>query len=123
MAAPRKNRPNLGLRELAAQHGYTPGEFSMRRLSMQARVLKSWQKDLARGLMPAELGHMTPEDAKTLIRQELDDFVKTEERWMAYFYPKMQAVETDLSISGELSLIDLLKQAASGKSNTDADEK
>lgn len=90
----------------------------MIRMAEQSKLLLRWQTDVARGRVPDELAHLEEDEAMSVARRELADMIENELKFLPYFYPKMQQVESDTRVSGELSLLDLLKAT-----NTDGSTK
>lgn len=90
-------RLNKGLREIADQLGYTPGEFSMMRFAQDAKTLKEWIEYLDKGTMPPELGNLSPSEARQLVRKEVADLVERERSWLPFFYPTLKAQDVTLS--------------------------
>lgn len=96
----RRGRLNKQLHEIAAAQGYTPGEFSVARFAQDAKKLKEWAKEIDRGLLPEDLGHMNINAASALVRREINDMIKRERDWLPFFYPQMKSTE----VSGSLNV-------------------
>jgi hypothetical protein len=105
----RADRGNVPLRELARAAGYTPGEVSMYLFAEDGVRMRRWAQDLSRGVVPDELGHMRPGEALSLARREMYAFLERERSWMEFFTPKLKATEADVSVSGDVTLLELLK--------------
>lgn len=92
-------RVKRGLRELAEALNYTPGEFALTRMSEDATRLSGWVADMARGLKPADLAHLSKEEARSLVAAEAAALMRQEKDWADYFHPKLRS--SDLSVSGD----------------------
>lgn len=86
-----------GLVELAAESGYTPGEFSMERLAADIARAREWMGYLAIDKTPPEFGRLKPHEARGVVRELLDDIEDRDQRWRDYFYPKLRSVESEVS--------------------------
>ena len=95
------------LRQVARRHGYEPGDFIIKRLAESRRQLDEWEGLLKAGTRPAHLMNMNDNQAKALIREERADLAKLELEVMPYFFPKLKSV--DLEASGEVTLLDILR--------------
>jgi hypothetical protein len=109
-----RGRPTKRLRELADEVGYSPGEVSVQVFAYDGRTIKRWLKDLSRGLVPEDLGHMRLGAASEFVYREARAYVDRERQWMEFFEPKQKAVESNVNLSGEVSLVDLLKAKRDG---------
>ena len=95
----RRGRLNKGLREIADQMGYTPGEFSLMRFAEDAKMLRAWVDHINAGTVPPELGNMRPHDARKVVRKEVQDLLERERAWLPFFYPTLKS--QDVTLSGD----------------------
>ena len=89
-AKPGKQQPKP-LADIAAELGYTPGEFTLTRINENTKRVGEWIYELRRGLVPddladagfgsvAECWPMVIEESKALERQELE--------WVVFFHSR-----------------------------------
>lgn len=97
-------RFNKGLREIAEQMGYTPGEFSLMRFAEDAKTLKEWLSFVDAGTVPPELGNLSVREARQLVRKEVADLVERERAWLPFFYPTLKAQDVTLSGNSDAPL-------------------
>ena len=95
------------LSELAKKHGYEPGVFVIKRLAEMRAQIEEWESYLEAGTKPPHLLDMNDNQARNHVRLERADLAKLELELLPYFFPKLKSM--DLGITGELSLLDVLK--------------
>jgi hypothetical protein len=101
-----------GIKDLAEKIGYTPGEFTLRRVAEDVERLERWGADLRRGLIPTDLEHVGGvAEARELYQLEVRALIDREGKILNYFHPTQKAVESDTRLSGEVTLLDMLKAA------------
>lgn len=95
-----KKVPGKSLDDLAKELGYTPGEFTLRRLVEDIQAVKTWREDYVRtGKMPPDL-NMDPADFRGFMLDSEVELAKREAALLDYFHPKKKAVEHKGSESG-----------------------
>jgi len=94
----RPGRTNRTLRDLAELHGFTPGEFSMIRLSEDVKRVVGWMDDVKKGVKPADFPRMSWSDLDDLITRESAALMEQERKYLPFFYATMKA--QDVSVSG-----------------------
>ena len=93
---PRKGRHRPAFRDLAEEHGYTPGKFTMRRMAEAGKMLDA-------AFEKYSLGVMTGHEKDTFFR-EAAEFCRDEAKYLDYFYPKMRSSEDSVQVEGSLTV-------------------
>lgn len=116
-------RQMKGLSELAAEEGYQPHAFTIRRQKELEPILEDWRRDLARGLVPpflaAEMGIHDVRCAWGFIRSCERDFIEADDKLAPFVYPKLRTVDTNLTANAGESLVELLTRANERDRKTD----
>lgn len=89
----RKKPPTLTMRQIAADVGYKPGQFSIARMASQIETIKRWGHDISHGVVPPELDVRNIETARKMLRMEMQDVLQQEMRMLEYFHPKRKSVD------------------------------
>lgn len=110
--APRKTRKLTALQtleQIALDSGYMPGEFQLRRLMEGVSRVREWDSYLNRGVCPPDFKNF---ETANRIRDKMANAVAEEEReLLPYFHAKKKHTDVTASITGEITLLDLLKRA------------
>lgn len=90
----------LGLVEMAAAEGYTPGQFSMQRLASDIARAREWIGYLDAGTVPPEFATLRLHEARAVAIELMDDIEKRDAAWRDYFYPKLRSIDAEVSGAG-----------------------
>ena len=108
----KRGRSNRGLRKLAEEHGYEPGEWSVKMQASLSELMHSWFDHMKRGEIPNELSHMKFSEARAFMIREMSDHFKREMDLLPFFHPKLSSVEGSVEHEGEVGLYQLMKARA-----------
>ncbi len=97
------------LDEMAAELGYTPGEFQVRRLKENIAELAVWKEYIDVGKVPPGY-YGTPYECEKLYHKLARALAAEERELLPYFYGKKKHVEGDVNVKGEL-VVQLVKLA------------
>ena len=103
MAKGGKEQKPKSLDDIAAELGYSPAEFQIRRMVEHRAKIDEWRDHIRVGRIPPDFdGNLQQVQALLTVFQR--ELAAEERELMPYFFAKKKAIESDVNIKGGLDV-------------------